>query len=159
MRKGELMSPGWFWIVLCISLWTPNRTAADDYLKLKLLNNGQALEARVARYDFAEQSVTLVSREGREVIVAVSELGTPDKRLILKAIERQMLQKPSRAPEAAAARKNQIANLPVNPANGAPLVWHKNLRQASEKAKGGESTEADRPIVWIRVLGDLRGLM
>jgi hypothetical protein len=153
------MRPAWFCIVLCFSLWTPSLTAADDFLKLKLLNNGQPLEARVTRYDFAEQTVTLVSREGREVVVAVSELGAPDKRLILKAIERQMFQKPSRAPEAAAARRNQTANLPAKPSNGAPLVWHKNLRQASAKSKGGESTEADRPIVWIRVLGDLHGLM
>ena len=139
-------------VFLCFTAWTTIPAAADDFLKFKLLNNGQPLEARVARYDFDEQTVTLVSRDGSELVVTISELGIPDKRLIVKALQQNLFQKPQRAPAGDATRKNQPASL-------RPLVWHNNLRQASAKASGGESGEDQRPIVWIRVLGDLRGLM
>lgn len=149
-----------FIVVLCLSFaWTATLVAADDFLKFKLIKNGQPLEARVVQYDFVAQKITVVSRDGQELEVSITELGTSDKRLIVKALERQLFQKPSRTPEKNPAPNNLGANqLPGN-ADGEPLVWHAKFKLAAEQARGGESIDDDRPIVWFRVLGDLRGLM
>ncbi|MDP1564044.1 MAG: hypothetical protein Q8M16_21895 [Pirellulaceae bacterium] len=149
-----------FIAVLCLSFaWTATLAAADDFLKFKLIRNGQPLEARVVQYDFVEQNVTLVSREGQELVVSISELGTPDKRLIVKALERQLFQKPSRTPEKNPAPNDLAANRMPGGVVGEPLVWHAKFKLAAEQARGGEAVDDDRPIVWFRVLGDLRGLM
>lgn len=134
--------------------------SADDYLKFKRKQDGQPLEARVVAYDFADQQVTLVARDGAEQKVAISELSDSDKRLIVKALERQLFQRSKRDPGGNATTAEGTAAIPRRGQAAADSVhWHADLNQALEIARGGESDGDDRPLIWFRVLGDLRGLM
>lgn len=120
---------------------------------------GQPLEARVVRYDLDDQIVTLTNRDGQEIQIEVAELNPVDKRTVVKAVERQLFQKlKEKANDNRAAGNEAEAEVPKNN-NREPVAWNSNLKQATAKAMGTESTEDDRPIVWFRVLGDLRGLM
>lgn len=158
------MKPAWLACCLGLMAWAATPAVADDYWKFKQIQ-GQPLEARVSRYDVDQQLAILVTRDGVEVQLSVAELDTPDKRLLARALERSLFHKPKTAPprEAAAAA-----------APARPVVWHKNFQQAATEARAARPSEADtmepanpaaavadadRPIVWFRVLGDLRGLM
>ncbi len=158
------MKPVWFVFLFWVSTCSTS-VAADEFLKLKQIQ-GQPLEARVEQYDLGEQTVTLTARDGREIVVAVGDLSAPDKRLIAKALERQLFQKPKAKPEARPETKptdrpaalDQAGAKPRG-ANKGPVAWHNNLKQATTQALGTDTVQDDRPIVWFRVLGDLRGLM
>ncbi len=172
------MKPAWFACCLGLMLWAATPAVADDYWKFKQIQ-GQPLEARVGRYDVDQQLLTLVTRTGEEVQVAVGELDTPDKRLLARALERSLFHKPKAA--AAPPRDNGPQEDPPGVAEPAavagparPVVWHKNFQQAAAEARKTPALETDaaeppnanavaadpqRPIVWFRVLGDLRGLM
>ena len=172
------MKPVWFACCLGLIAWAASPVAADDYWKFKQIQ-GQPLEARVSRYDVDQQLAVLVTRDGVEVQVSVAELDTPDKRLLARALERSLFHKPKAAAAATPATKNgpKAATPPdAEPAAGParPVIWHKNFQQAATQARAVRPSEADttesanpatavtdtdRPIVWFRVLGDLRGLM
>ncbi|MBL8892019.1 MAG: hypothetical protein JNL67_18735 [Planctomycetaceae bacterium] len=162
-------------LLICIFILPAVSVVAQDgFLKFKQIQ-GHALEARVTRYDLDNQIVTLTNREGQEIQVDVADLSAVDKRLVVKAVERQLFQKSkARAkdiPEAGNPEAgNPVANHPGvgNPAGAVaprldnrrqPLVWSSSLKQATAKAIGTDALGDDRPIVWFRVLGDLRGLM
>ncbi len=162
------MKPRWFVFALGLLAWATSsiHASADEYIKLKQIQ-GQPLEARVEQYDLGEQTVTLTARDGREIVVAVADLSAQDKRLIAKALERQLFQKPKAKQEARPEAKPADRPAPLDQAgvkqprgaNKGPVVWHNNLKQATTQALGNETVQDDRPIVWFRVLGDLRGLM
>lgn len=174
------MKPAWFACCLGLMLWASTPGLADDYWKFKQIH-GQPLEARVGRYDVDQQLLTLVTRTGQEVQVAIGELDTPDKRLLARALERSLFHKPKAAAAAASPRDNVPQDAPPGVAEPAavagparPVVWHKNFQQAAAQARPTLAREAvaaeppdsnavvadpQRPIVWFRVLGDLRGLM
>ncbi len=151
------MRPAWFtflWFLLpCLT-----SSAADDFLKFKQIH-GQPLEARVQRVDLDQQEVTLVSRDGRTIVLSVLELNAVDKRLIVKSIERRLFQKPKIHPNENPPVIDQTVLERQRKRDDRPIEWHSSLKQATKSAQGDDADQDDRPIVWFRVLGDLRGLM
>ncbi len=151
--------------------------AEDDYLKLKMKNRGQALEAKVVRYDFNSLSFDLVDRSGTELTIEISEFADSDKRILVRALEKQLFSKAAskkaaeKKSDKEASTNDSLENQDVNPGRNksktaspkaltaSGVRWHEKFDDAASEATEKSPTGGERPVLWFRVLGDLKGFM
>lgn len=125
-------------------------------------DNRQSVEASFQSYDPEAKQVTLQLQNGESLVVDLNELGRSDQRYVKSARNRlgtvdDAQSKGVIKKEVTPARPKHRDSSKVTTAYG--IHWTPGIENALSNATGSESSEDDRPVMWLRVLGDLNGFM
>lgn len=127
-------------------------------------DKSQTIEATFKSYDPRTKQLILKLLNGEELQVKLKQLSRTDQRYVTNASKRNTkeLLSPDTTefvgtPKKKRKRMNRDRSLKTTKAFG--IEWNPGMESALTKAQGGESASDDRPVMWLRVLGDLDGFM
>ncbi len=145
---------------------------AQETRNWKSADGMETIQASLVDYDSKTKLVTLQAFQGAPIELKISRLSSADRRYIknyLKANKPASLAKTTDKATAKAsdqAGRSAISAKKRNPRsrNNYSLEmyginWVPEMETAMKLAKGSESPKDDQPIMYFRVLGDLKGLM
>ena len=138
------------------------------------------VEARLVAYDATTRQVRLQQSDGTVIDLYTTDLSRPDRQLLAQIAARERKSTPPAEPagvansadsldgnfepvtqpdaiDRALDEKTQTVDQPSRRLYG--IDWHGSPDAAGLQARGNQSLDDDRPIIWFRVLGDLSGFM
>jgi hypothetical protein len=126
--------------------------------------DGQQVQATFSAYEPGQKLVSLILSDGSILNVRLSQFSHADRRHVL-----QVARKNQAGSDVASAIPDR--NDPPQSASGRRsdsrrksrqrfgINWTPGLENALAVAEGGDGDRDDRPVMWMRVLGDLEGFM
>ena len=126
--------------------------------------DGQQIQATFSAYDPAKKRVSLVLMDDTSMEVDLGQLSPADKRYVLRVARKNHTREkasPRTSEEPATnrtarERKSKPGRISYQRYG---IDWTQDIRQALRSAAGVEGERDDRPVMWMRVLGDLNGFM
>lgn len=150
-------------ITLILAFSLPIKTFSQDQLRRWSSRNGdEAVEASFRSFDPKTKSVSLQLENGESLQVSLKHLSRADQRYISN-IYRNKAQSPlATADENPASVKHRSKVKRYQSAKAMKafgIDWTPGIQSALQIATAGESDQDDQPVMWLRVLGDLKGFM
>lgn len=140
--------------------------AGQDFRTWTSLNGDHKISAQFLDYDTRTRQVELVTEQDKTISVEIYKLSTADQRFV-KRVARKRAN--SELPKLAADKSDGTAAENSNRRNKRKTAgqnkrkfgihWTLDLDNALKVAAGGPSPGDDRPVMWLRVLGELEGFM
>ena len=148
----------------CMLLFCPWISWAQESRTWQSLDGSASVEATFVAYDSKTKSVELLTDTDQTIKIDLSKLSKTDQRFV-KLVARKN-RKTTMTPEADAAKQIR-KTLPRKNRNARKgkqgslfgINWTLDLDKALQVAEGSTSSSDDRPVMWLRVLGDLNGFM
>ncbi len=126
-------------------------------------DKSETVDATFQSYDPKTKLVVLQLQNGETLQLSLKQLSRGDQRYVTK-VKRDRPEKFTPVEEERAEptakkrnRSNRSKSSKVVKAFG--INWTPGMEAALKNATGKESPEDDRPVMWLRVLGDLNGFM
>lgn len=119
----------------------------------------ETVEARFEFYDPKTKVVSIVLEDGHAHEVALNKLSRADRKYV-QALVRDGTSQPTSSRKSGLdleARENHGKNAGTTRLFG--IQWTPDMEVALQSAAGDDSNRNDRPVMWMRVLGELDGLM
>ncbi len=134
---------------------------AQDARTWRSADGTQAMQASFIEYDSKSKTVELETSNSNTVKVRLTNLSPADQRFVKLIARKNRKARPlsiqtEKSENTVAKSKQRAANV------GRKLFginWTLDLENALVAARGRETPADDRPVMWLRVLGDLNGYM
>lgn len=156
------------WIYLMLAFSMPTKAFCQDQMRHWSSRNGdETVEARFQSFNPKSKTISIQLRDGRTLQVGLKQLSRADRRYVSNR-HRDRTDKFDNLPAAGAANENRIDDKgrkggkyrkSSKPVRAFGINWIPGIQSALQHAFAGESSQDDRPVMWMRVLGDLEGFM
>ena len=141
--------------------------AQDQVRQWSSRESKETVEASFQSYDPETRQVSLQLPAGDVLVVQLRQLSRADQRYVTKVAKKKLHELESTSDETAvdsepkprAKAQRNIRKTSANTRTAFGIVWTPDISSALKSAAGGETTDDDRPVMWLRVLGDLNGFM
>ncbi len=119
----------------------------------------ETVDASFGAYHRKTKIVSIVFEDGTSHAVALNKLSREDRKYVQKLVRDGVSQPTSHKKSGldSATLKNRRKNAGTTRLFG--IQWTPDMEVAFQSAAGDESNKDDRPVMWMRVLGELDGLM
>ena len=135
-------------------------------------NGKHTTVATLTDYDTQSKTVILLNQDGATIHVPLKKLSRSDQRFVKRAQSPKSVPNQSGkndtavdADEKKTSRKRFTRKRTANRSKsydtelGYGIQWTPGMENALASAAGSVSSDDDRPVMWFRVLGDLKGYM
>ena len=127
----------------------------------------ETVEASFQSYDPKTRQVSLQLPAGDLLVVHLKQLSRPDQRYVTKVAKKGLHDLSSDSNDAAEVSKAKVRvnrqkngrKTSADTRTAFGIDWTPDIQTALKRAAGRETPEDDRPVMWLRVLGDLGGFM
>ena len=148
--------------LILASLVTFQAQAQSEMRSWVSRDKSETVEASFQSYDPKSKQVSIQLLDGEVLEVNLRQLSRADQRYVTNVARNQPLQRVETLDEKPRREKKTRRNKPGSSAGTKKafgIHWTPGIQAALENASGSESSEDDRPVMWMRVLGDLDGFM
>jgi hypothetical protein len=156
-------------LMLLFNALSTQGLAQDQVRQWTSRETSQTIEASFQSYDPKSRQVSLQLPDGETLSVHLRQLSRPDQRYVTKVAKKKIVE-PQVANEGAAdvvepdadSRTKALENSKKKSSKTRAafgIFWTPDLQSALKSAAGNETPDDDRPVAWLRVLGDLDGFM
>ena len=151
--------------VLATALSASPLTAEEPYRLWTSEDGNYQVMAKLTDYDKKIDLLTLTKQDGDSLLVAIDKISASDQRYLRSfqsSRSQRVLADPLPQNEATPTKKTKQRNKKAKQPNFKTLYgidWIPDMKTALSHATGKPTTNDDRPVMWFRVLGDLKGLM
>jgi hypothetical protein len=126
-------------------------------------DKSQSIEARFQSYDPKSRKLTLQLSNGDPLTVDLMQLSPFDRRHVVKLNRGQFDSTRDSEIENEDSQPNPVrlarSGNSIKEHQAFGIRWTPGIEAALQQAAGEESVQDDRPVMWLRVLGDLSGFM
>ncbi len=157
--KTLMMLLGGFFAMPCLIALHAN--AQQPMRQWSNQDRSQTIEARFQSYDPKSRKLTLQLSNGDAITVDLMQLSPGDRRHVVK-LNRDQVESPRNVENEDAKSSPEHSAKPdpsITEHQAFGIHWTPGLEAALQKATGNESSRDERPVMWLRVLGDLSGFM
>jgi hypothetical protein len=126
--------------------------------------DGQQVQATFSAYEPGQKLVSLILADGSVLNVRLNQFSPADRRHVLHVARKNQAgqENASAIPDQKAAPRSasdRRSNSRRKARQRFGINWTPGLENALAVAEGADGDQDDRPVMWMRVLGDLEGFM